>query len=180
MKTAFSDLGVVGSPPAFDEARHVGRPNIPNRARFLERINEMLDRRWLTNGGPFVRELEAEVSRRVGVKHCIAVCNATVGLEVAARAAGLTGEVIVPAFTFAASAHAMEWIGLRAKLCDVDRKSHNIDPADAERRISPRVGASLRCRAARAVGSLAWPQADLRRCARLRMLASRQAGGQFR
>src|SRR5579885_2910793 len=94
IKTAYSELAIFGNPPAFTEPLHVGRPNIGDRERLLQRINDMLDRRWLSNHGPFVQEFEAEVARRLGVKHCIAMCNGTVALEIAIRALGLTGEVI--------------------------------------------------------------------------------------
>jgi dTDP-4-amino-4,6-dideoxygalactose transaminase len=92
----------------------------------------MFDRNWLTNGGPFVKEFEFRIADMVGVKHCIAICNATVALEIAARAAGLKGEVIVPAFTFVATAHALQWQGINPVFCDIDPRTHTIDPARVE------------------------------------------------
>ena len=94
---------------AFSKPLHVGRPNLGDKKRFLARVSEMFDRNWLTNDGPFVQEFEKRVAEYVGTKHCIAVCNATIGLELTIRAAGLKGEVIVPAFTFVATAHALQW-----------------------------------------------------------------------
>ena len=85
------DLAVFGAPPAFAEPLHVGRPNIGDRERLLERINDALDRRWLTNNGPLVQELEQRLADYLGVRHCIAMCNATVALEILIRAAGLKG-----------------------------------------------------------------------------------------
>src|SRR6266852_1650181 len=93
-------LAIFGAPPAFDECLYIGRPNIGDRQSLLQRINDILDRKWLTNNGRYVQEFERSISDLIGVKHCIAVCNATVGLELAIRAAGLAGEVIVPSFTF--------------------------------------------------------------------------------
>ncbi|HID63394.1 MAG TPA: dTDP-4-dehydro-6-deoxyglucose aminotransferase, partial [Anaerolineae bacterium] len=89
VKNRLSDLTIFGGIPAFQEKLHVGRPNIGDRARLLERINDLLDRRWLTNDGPYVQEFEQRVADVIGVRHCIAVCNATIGLEIAVRAAGL-------------------------------------------------------------------------------------------
>ena len=66
-KTELADLAIGGAPPAFAEPLHVGRPNIGDRARLLERINEALDRRWLTNNGPLVQELEKRIAAYVGV-----------------------------------------------------------------------------------------------------------------
>ena len=41
---------------------HVGRPNLGNRGRFIARVNEILDRRWLSNNGPVVQEFEKKVA----------------------------------------------------------------------------------------------------------------------
>jgi len=130
-------LAYFGGAPRFDPPLHVGRPNIGDRDNLVARIDDMLERRWLTNDGPYVQELEARVAEHLGVKHCIAVCNATVGLEIAARAAGLAGEVIVPSLTFVATAHSLRWLGIRPVFCDVDPATHNIDPREVERLITP-------------------------------------------
>ncbi|MCU1280852.1 MAG: dTDP-4-dehydro-6-deoxyglucose aminotransferase [bacterium] len=132
-----------GGAPAFAEMLHVGRPNLGDRARLMQRISDLLDRRWLTNDGPYVRELEAAIAARAGVPHCVAVCNGTVALDLALRALGLDGEVIVPSFTFVASAHAITWAGLKARFADVDERTHNLDPARVAEAIGPRTSAIL-------------------------------------
>lgn len=137
-KQYLSDLAILGGTPAFQEELHVGRPNIGNRERLLERINDLLDRRWLTNSGPFVQEFEQRIAYLLGVKHCIAICNGTVALEIAIRGAGLTGEVIVPSFTFIATAHALQWGEITPIFCDIDPQTHNIDPLQVERMITGR------------------------------------------
>lgn len=142
-KTPLRKLAIFGGEPYFDEKLHVGRPNVGDRERLLERIGDVLDSRWLTNDGPHARELEERVANLVGVKHCVATCNATVGLEVAARATGLEGEVIIPSLTFVATAHALRWLGLKPVFCDVDPVTHNIDPQKVEERISGRTTAIL-------------------------------------
>src|SRR5258708_2502009 len=109
VKNDKKNLAVLGGPRSFAEPLHVGRPNVGDRARLLERIGGILDRRWLSNQGPVVSEFEERLADYVGVKHCIAMCNATVALEIAIRALELRGEVIVPAFTFIATAHALQW-----------------------------------------------------------------------
>ena len=126
-----------------DEKRvlHVGRPNIGNRERFLERVNGMLDRRWLTNDGPLVQELEQRLAAFLGVRHVVAMCNATVGMEVALRALGATGEVIVPSFTFVATAHVPHWLGLTPVFAEVDPRTHTLDPASVEQAITSRTSA---------------------------------------
>ncbi len=134
---SISDLAIFGGPPAFGETLHVGRPNIGNRQRLIERIDDLLDRRWLTNDGPYVNEFEKRVADYVGAKHCIAMCNGTVALEIATRALDLSGEVIVPSFSFIATAHALQWQGITPVFCDIDPKTHNIDPQKIEQAITP-------------------------------------------
>jgi len=95
VKQSVGDLAMFGGQPVFAEPLHVGRPTLGNRARLLERINEVLDRRWFTNNGPCVNELERRIEGLLGVKHVVATCNGTVALELAIRACGLKGEVIV-------------------------------------------------------------------------------------
>jgi len=138
MKTRIEELAVFGMPPAFGEKLHVGRPNIGNRERFLERIGDILDRRWLTNNGPYVQEFERRVADTVGSRHCIAMSSGTVALEIAIRAAGLSGEVIVPSFTFVATAHALQWQEITPVFCDIDPSTHNLDPDSVLRMITPR------------------------------------------
>jgi dTDP-4-amino-4,6-dideoxygalactose transaminase len=138
IKADLSQLAVFGGPPLFDTPIHVGRPNIGDRDRLLARINEMLDRDWFSNNGPFVQEFEAKLAAFLGVRHCIAMCNGTVALEIAIRAAGLRGEVIVPSFTFIATAHALQWQEITPVFCDIDPRTHLIDPAQVERMITPR------------------------------------------
>ncbi|MBI1346192.1 aminotransferase class I/II-fold pyridoxal phosphate-dependent enzyme [bacterium] len=122
---------------------HVGRPNTGDRQRLQERIDALLDRNWLSNDGPLVREFEARVAAIAGTRHCVAMCNATVALEIATRAAGLTGEVIVPAYTFVATAHALQWQQLTPVFCDIDPVTHNIDPEQIARLITPRTSAII-------------------------------------
>jgi dTDP-4-amino-4,6-dideoxygalactose transaminase len=137
-KRTLRDLALFGGNPAFHETLHVGRPNVGNRQRLMERLDDLLDRRWLTNQGPYVKELEGRLADMMGVKHCIAMCNGTIALEIAARALDLSGEVIVPAFTFIATAHSLQWQEITPVFCDVDPRTHNIDPQKVKRMITPR------------------------------------------
>lgn len=131
------DLAILGAEPAFAEPLHVGRPNIGNRAKLQERIDAMLDARWFSNGGPLVREFEERVAKHIGVKHCIATCNGTTALMLAIRGLDLSGEVIVPSFTFVATAHGLLWQQTKPVFCDIDPATHNLDPAAVERLITP-------------------------------------------
>lgn len=140
MKTIRSraDLAINGAPPAFAEPLHVGRPNVGDRARFMELADGILDRAWLTNDGPLVRELEGKIAALHGVRHCVAMCNGTIALEIAIRALGLEGEVIVPSYTFVATAHALHWQAITPVFADIDPATHNLDPDAVRRMVTPR------------------------------------------
>ena len=132
------DLAINGAPPAFSETLHVGRPNLGSREAFHRYVDEIFDRNWLTNDGPLVQELEKKIADYHHVKHCVAMCNGTVALEIAIRALNLKGEVIVPSFTFVATAHALSWQEITPVFADIDPATHNIDPVSVRRMITPR------------------------------------------
>ena len=132
------DLAIHGAAPAFEQQLHVGRPNIGDRNAFMQYAADIFDRRWLSNNGPLVQELEDKVARHLGVKHCVAMCNGTIALEIAIRALGLEGEVIVPSYTFVATAHALQWQGITPVFADIDPATHNLSPAAVRRMITPR------------------------------------------
>lgn len=138
VKRMIEDLAFLGGKPAFDELLHVGRPNAVDRSRLFARFNEMLDRNWLTNNGPFVREFESRLAKQTGVKHCIAMSNGTIALEITTRGLGMSGEVIVPSFTFIATAHALQWQRVTPVFCDIDPHTMCIDPQKVEQMITPR------------------------------------------
>ncbi|MBC8424083.1 aminotransferase class I/II-fold pyridoxal phosphate-dependent enzyme [bacterium] len=137
-RTGTGRPALFGGEPAFATPRHVGAPNLGDRDAFLARIGEALDRRWLTNRGPLVEEFESRVAARHGVEHCVAMCNGTTALEIAVRALGLTGEVILPSFTFVATAHALQWQRITPVFCDIEPDGYNLDPARIEAHVTPR------------------------------------------
>ena len=132
------DLAINGAPPAFEQPLHVGRPNIGNREAFIKYVDDIFDRRWLSNNGPLVQELEQRIADYHHVKYCVAMCNGTVALEIAIRALGLEGEVIVPSYTFIATAHTLYWQALTPVFADIDPCTHTLDPNAVRRMITPR------------------------------------------
>lgn len=137
------DLAYFGAPPAFLEPLHVGRPNLGNRAGFMRRVEQILDSRWFSNNGPMVQEFEHAVAKHAAVKHCIATCNGTAALQNAIAALELTGEVIVPSFTFVATAHALQFQKITPVFADIEPASCTLDPSSVERMITPRTSAIL-------------------------------------
>ena len=138
MKSSIASLAVCGGEPAFQEKLFVGRPNIGDRERLLDRIGKILDTKWLSNDGPFVTEFEKRIADLVGVDHCVAMCNATIALEIAIRALGMANEVIVPSFTFIATAHALQWQEITPVFCDIDPATHTLNPDRIAELITPR------------------------------------------
>ena len=137
MRDSIKELAIAGAQPAFSKPLYVGRPNIGDRSILMERINDLLDRRWLSNAGVYVTEFEERLADLLGVEHCIAMCNGTVALEIAIRASALEGEVIIPSFTFIATAHSLQWQQIKPVFCDIDPVSCTIDPERIEALITP-------------------------------------------
>lgn len=107
-------------------------------------LRESLSNGWLTQG-PKVAAFEKAFAARHQVSHAVAVTSATTGLHLALVALGIGpgDEVIVPAFTWVATANCVLYCGARPVFVDVDRQSFNLDPADLARRITPRTKAVI-------------------------------------
>lgn len=126
-----------------EQILHVGRPNVGDRELFDKLVDEIFERRWFTNDGVVTKEFESRLCQYLSVKHCITVCNATAGLQLICHALELTGEVIVPAFTFVATPHAAHWEGLKPIFADVDLKSHTISTSSVESLITDKTSAII-------------------------------------
>ena len=131
-----SDLAINGAPPAFNEKLHVGRPNIGDKAEFLKYVDQIFDSKWLSNNGPLVQELEQRIADHHQVKHCVAMCNGTIALEIAIKALELSGEVILPSYTFIATAHALHWQGITPVFADIDPDTHCLSPDSVRDKIT--------------------------------------------
>jgi dTDP-4-amino-4,6-dideoxygalactose transaminase len=109
----------------------------------VQAVMECLKSGWLTMG-PRTQAFEQALAGYVGSPHAVAVSSGTAALHLACLAGGIGpgAEVIVPAFTFVASAAAVRYAGAEPVLCDVrGARDFNIDPDDAARRITPRTRA---------------------------------------
>lgn len=138
MKKNISDLAVLGGSPLFEQPVCVGRPNLCSRGKMHAALDEIFDRRWLTNNGPVLQRFEKALQAYLGVRHCVAVCNATIGLQLVYRALGIRrtgGNAVMPSFTFVATAHALAWEGGTPRFCDADSETHLLNPIDMESRI---------------------------------------------
>jgi dTDP-4-amino-4,6-dideoxygalactose transaminase len=134
--TAPSSLAINGALPLFPQPRVVGFPRVGDREKFFSMCNDIFDRNWLTNGGVYVKAFAKRLAEFLGVRHVIPVCNATVGLEIAAKVLGLSGEVLVPSFTFIATVHILQWLGIKPVFVDVNPVTHCLAPAAVEKAIT--------------------------------------------
>ena len=105
--------------PAFPDGLAFVRPPVPSFERVVARLEPSYRRGQLTNG-PLVRELEAAAADRLGVAHVVAVASCTSGLMLTFRALDPAGPVVLPSFTFSASAHAVAWVGARPRFIECD------------------------------------------------------------
>jgi dTDP-4-amino-4,6-dideoxygalactose transaminase len=133
---------IRGGRPLFPEGLPLARPAIADPAAVAGAAQDILASGVLTNG-PFVRRLEARAAEYLGVRHCVAVASCTAGLMLALRASGLSGDVIVPSFTFSATAHAVAWNGLRPLFADIDPDTLLLDPVSVARSTGVRTSAIL-------------------------------------
>lgn len=143
IKTKLLDLALWGGPPLFEQALFVGRPNLLQPEATLQDISQIFTTHRLTNAGPVVTALEAEICELLDVPHCVVVANATLGLLLLLKALDLKGQVIVPSFTFPATVHVLPWLGLEPVFCDIDPHSHNLDPTEVKSLIGPQTAAIL-------------------------------------
>ncbi len=123
-KTSFAFFGAT---PSFEKPLPVGQLYFPSWERYSAAFEGIFKRQFYTNNGPLLDELEEKLQGFLEVKHAICVSNATFGLMMVADAMGLSGKVILPAFTFVASAHSLSWSGLEPVFCDVNLDTHQMD-----------------------------------------------------
>jgi len=113
-------------------------------SQIKDKVCEVLDSGYLTEG-PVTREFEQSIQAYIGCAHALAVCNCTVGLETALRAlkVGPGDEVIVPDYTYPATAAAVEIVGAQIVIVDIDPDTMLIDYDLLEKAITPKTKAVM-------------------------------------
>ena len=143
MATPSDDRPAIdGGQPVFPCGLPLARPAIADPAAVAEAAGVILASGVLTNG-PYVRRLEQRAAEYLGVRHCVAVASCTAGLMLSLRASGLSGDVVLPSFTFSASAHAVVWNGLRPAFADIRPDDLLLDPGAVARSAGVRTSAIL-------------------------------------
>jgi dTDP-4-amino-4,6-dideoxygalactose transaminase len=133
---------IAGGKPMFEMRLPIVSPEGLPGDEFLCDVQKILQSRQLTNAA-FVREFESAAAAYLGVPHCVAVSSCTTGLVLTLRALGLEGEVILPSFTFHATAHSVVWNGLKPVFADCDPETFCIDPQTVEDLLTPTTAAVL-------------------------------------
>jgi dTDP-4-amino-4,6-dideoxygalactose transaminase len=119
-------LAILGGDSAFARPVHVGQMNFPDFDRYRHEMYQLFERGWYTNQGPLAEKLETRLAQFFEVDHAVVVTNATIGLMMVLKALGSVESVLVPSFTFVATAQAVVWCGLRPVLSDVELSSHQL------------------------------------------------------
>src|SRR5512138_2321889 len=136
-----SDMpAILGGVPAFQSKINIVRPVMPDLYEMEDSVQGIL-RSGMVTKGEHLKRFEQAIREHLGARHAIAVSSCTSGLMLTYRGLGLTGDVVVPSFTFMATVSALVWSGLRPVYADVDPGTTNLDPAAAEAAITPQTSA---------------------------------------
>lgn len=122
---------------------YVTQPYLPPLQEFLPYLQEIWDRKILTNNGPCHQELERRLQEYLGVQHISLFANGTLALVTALQALRITGEVITTPYSFVATAHSLLWNGIKPVFVDVDPVTLNLDPEKIEAAITPQTTAIM-------------------------------------
>ncbi len=122
---------------------NVTQPFLPPLKEFVPYLDKIWESKWLTNNGPFHKQLEQEIAEYLRVKHVSLFSNGTIALVAALQALRVTGEVITTPFSFVATAHSLLWNGLEPVFVDINPKTCNLDPDKIEAAITPKTTAIM-------------------------------------
>ena len=128
--------------PAFRKLLPIVDPEGVPGEEFLEEVRGILATKQLTNGA-YVKKFEEAAAEYLGVEHFVAVSSCTAGLLLVLKALDLRGDVILPSFTFHATAHAVVWNGLTPVFADCDAKTFCVAPQAVRAQVSSRTAAIL-------------------------------------
>jgi dTDP-4-amino-4,6-dideoxygalactose transaminase len=117
---------ILGGKPIVQEPIPIARPTLPDIHNISDGLNRIYTSGMITNSY-YVREFEKNVADYLGVKEAVCVANCTSGLILVLRALELTGEIILPSFTFFATAHALLWNNITPVFVDCDPETYNIN-----------------------------------------------------
>lgn len=133
---------LLGGKPIFDDRIPIIRPTLPHISALSGDLEAIFSSGIITNS-TFVEKFEKAVAEYLGVKQAVALSSCTSGLILSLKALDLSGEVLVPSYTFSATGHAALWNGLKVKFVDIDPETFNVDPNELDKSIGPETSAIL-------------------------------------
>ena len=122
---------------------NVTQPFLPPYDDFEKLIKQVWERKWLTNNGPLVQELEQKLKEYLGVKHLFFTNNGTIAIQIAIKALELKGEIITTPFSYVATTNSIIWEGCTPVFADIKSTDYNIDPDTIVPLINERTSAIL-------------------------------------
>ena len=121
----------------------VTSPLLPNLSEFEKYLEDIWQRKWITNNGHYHQELEKALAEYLKVPYISLFTNGTLPLITALQALRITGEVITTPYSFVATTHALWWNGIKPVFVDIEPETGNIDPAKIEAAITPKTTAIM-------------------------------------
>jgi len=121
----------------------VTSPLLPLLDEFIPYLEDIWNRKWITNNGFYHQELEKTLCEYLKVPYISLFTNGTLPLMVALQALKITGEVITTPYSFVATTHALWWNGIEPVFVDVEENTGNLDPSKIEAAITPRTTAIM-------------------------------------
>ncbi|RGK26444.1 DegT/DnrJ/EryC1/StrS family aminotransferase [Bacteroides intestinalis] len=121
----------------------VTSPLLPSLDDFMPYLQDIWNRKWLTNNGHYHQELEKALCEYLEVPYISLFTNGTLPLIVALQTLRITGEVITTPYSFVATTHSLWWNGIKPVFVDIDLDTCNIDPEKIEAAITPKTTAIM-------------------------------------
>ena len=106
----------------------LNKPFLPPQHEYLDYLNDIWQRNWLTNHGPLVKDLEEKISEYLGTAKMVYVANGTTALQLAIKALELKGEIITTPYSYVATTSSIVWENCIPIFVDIDKETLNIDP----------------------------------------------------
>jgi len=121
----------------------ITRPFSPPIEEYQELLEGIWKRKWFTNNGPLVNDLELKLKDYLGLKHLLFVSNGTIAIQIALKALNITKDVITTPFSYVATTSSIVWEGCTPIFADIDPETLNIDPEKIETVITDNTQAIL-------------------------------------
>ena len=130
---------------AWPQSIPITQPTMPNIEDYIHSVKDIFASKWLTNNGQYHRKLEEKIAEYCDCPHINLVNNGTMAILLAIATLDIPekGEIITTPFTFAATTHAIDWLGYKPVFADIDPVTGNICPKSVQKSITSQTRAVL-------------------------------------